>query len=63
MPRNKHSAVLLDNSVPVPVQLKPFKQMPGPKGLPVIGVLWDYIKKDGFKFNKMFLVSFVKNHV
>ena len=36
-------------------KLKPLKDMPGPKGLPVVGVLWDYMKKDGYKFNKMFL--------
>jgi len=36
--------------------LKPFSEIPGPKGLPVIGTLWDFLKTDGFKFNKMFEV-------
>ena len=37
--------------------LKPFSSMPGPKGMPLIGTLWDYVKKDGLKFNKMFEVG------
>jgi len=36
--------------------LKSFSDIPGPKGLPVIGTLWDYMKKDGLKFNKLFEV-------
>lgn len=34
--------------------VQPFSSMPGPKGLPVLGTLLDYFKKDGPKFNKMF---------
>ncbi|ELT96518.1 hypothetical protein CAPTEDRAFT_143013 [Capitella teleta] len=37
-------------------KLKPFKDIPGPKGLPVIGTLLEFTKKDGLKFNKMFEV-------
>ncbi|ELU08568.1 hypothetical protein CAPTEDRAFT_134490, partial [Capitella teleta] len=37
-------------------KLKPFKDTPGPKGLPVIGTLLEFTKKDGLKFNKMFEV-------
>ncbi|KAI0213553.1 Cytochrome P450 10 [Lamellibrachia satsuma] len=36
--------------------LKPFSEMPGPKGLPYIGTLWEYMKRNGLKFNKMFQV-------
>lgn len=36
--------------------LKSFDSMPGSKGLPLIGTLFDYIKKDGFRFNKIFEV-------
>jgi len=39
-----------------PAKLKPYSSIPGPKGLPFIGTLWDYMKKDGLKFNKMFEV-------
>ncbi|KAL5022074.1 hypothetical protein ScPMuIL_001229 [Solemya velum] len=35
-------------------KLKSFEEVPGPKGLPVIGTLLDYFKKDGPRFNKMF---------
>lgn len=34
--------------------LKSFDSVPGSKGLPFIGTLFDYIKKDGFRFNKIF---------
>ena len=39
------------------LNLRPFSEMPGPRGYPVIGTLWDYIKKDGFTFGKMFEVK------
>ncbi|KAH9515449.1 Peptidyl-prolyl cis-trans isomerase cyp10 [Bulinus truncatus] len=35
----------------------PFKMIPSPKGLPIVGTLFDYLKKDGLKFNKMFEVQ------
>ena len=38
--------------------LKSFDEMPHPKGLPIIGTLWDFMKKDGLKFNKMFEVTY-----
>ncbi|XP_076441430.1 cytochrome P450 10-like [Babylonia areolata] len=48
--------------VPVPVPqasqekpaVQPFEAVPGPKGLPIVGTLLDYFKKDGLKFSKMF---------
>ncbi|GFN88099.1 cytochrome p450 10 [Plakobranchus ocellatus] len=40
-----------------PAEVKPFSQMPGPQGLPFIGTLLQYFKKDGPKFNKMFEVQ------
>lgn len=33
---------------------RPFAEVPGPKGLPIIGTLLDYFKKDGLSFSKMF---------
>ena len=37
-------------------RLKPFSEVPGPRGLPLIGTLWDFAKPNGFGFDKMFEV-------
>jgi len=37
--------------------LKPFSEVPGPRGLPLIGTLWDFVKPNGFRLNKLFEVS------
>ncbi|KAK6179576.1 hypothetical protein SNE40_011903 [Patella caerulea] len=34
--------------------IRSFEHVPGPKGLPILGTLLDYFKKDGLRFNKMF---------
>lgn len=44
------------DSVSETSHLKSFEDIPGPKGLPVVGTLFDYFKKDGLKFSKMFEV-------
>lgn len=52
MPRNQDHDVLPETTPTV----APFSQMPGPKGLPIVGTLFQYLKKDGPKFSKMFEV-------
>ncbi|KAJ8305530.1 hypothetical protein KUTeg_016075 [Tegillarca granosa] len=36
--------------------IQSFDNIPGPTGLPVVGTLFQYLKKNGLKFNKMFEV-------
>lgn len=40
--------------------LKNFEEIPGPKGLPLVGTLFDYFKKDGLSFDKMFEVMYLE---
>jgi len=37
--------------------LKPFSEVPGPRGLPLIGTLWDFAKPNGLRLNKLFEVQ------
>lgn len=53
------SAAHQENQSTTAPAVKPFKSVPGPKGLPIIGTLLDYIKKDGFRFDKLFEVIFL----
>lgn len=44
---------------PLTPSVKAFESIPGPMGLPIVGTLLDYMKKDGPAFNKLFEVTFV----
>uniref|UniRef100_A0A8W8N4Z2 Cytochrome P450 10 n=1 Tax=Magallana gigas TaxID=29159 RepID=A0A8W8N4Z2_MAGGI len=41
---------------PLTPSVKAFDNIPGPKGLPIVGTLLDYMKKDGLPFNKLYKV-------
>lgn len=41
------------NSSSVPLG-RPFDEIPGPKGLPLVGTYLDYVKPGGFRFEKLF---------
>ncbi|XP_059174082.1 cytochrome P450 10-like [Physella acuta] len=55
-PFMKSGSAMADDSTSLQevTNVQPFSSMPGPKGLPVLGTLLDYFKKDGPRFNKMF---------
>ncbi|RDD38261.1 Cytochrome P450 10 [Trichoplax sp. H2] len=36
---------------------KPMDQIPGPKGLPIIGTLLDYVRNDGWGFKNLFAIT------
>lgn len=44
---------------PLTPSVKAFDNIPGPKGLPIVGTLLDYMKKDGLPFNKLYKVTFL----
>jgi len=37
--------------------LKPFSEVPGPRGLPLVGTLWDFAKPNGLRLDKLFEAS------
>jgi hypothetical protein len=55
VPTSSHSDNKQDHDI-TPV-IKPFQSIPGPRGLPIVGTLLDYMKKDGLRFTKLFEVN------
>jgi len=51
------SIVRCESTVTLTQHLKPFTELPGPRGLPLIGTLWDYAKPNGLRLDKLFEVE------